>query len=480
MIQDVVVALGGSFGREAAPREIAAMWGGVLSDGLCCSEEERSLLVACGTGAGLAAVYSVPISGALYTIEHVLKWQCSAKNVFAAVVTSCIATYISSPVVENKALYDMPVYSYAWPSSKMILWAVIIGPPVGIAANLFRRFVNWVSQFRPRHRFAIEFDKIRENQKILIQGRWAQVTEKRAAQVVVVFIKEQKAQSFNKDKWRKAKPEGRRDWSILIVMPSVFIALAIASFKLPSLLGNGRALAMLALEHQKSFGLFSTLLFLKVVFTVGSIGAGAAGGTLTPSVAIGATLGVLAGNYFRLQFPDWAPAEDLDAPMSVISAASFLSVAMMSPWTGLWLLVEFSGQGVAKNDLFDACRGDIDGLIRSKLAIGMLVPMILSVFSGNIAVKMVRKLYECIVPEPSPSKCKPKIPNTSRYDLDLRSSKRSFSYTELDGYVSPRRVTPQSAMTQTRSLPCFVQDKESPLRIFAEDLLLDIEKLPLR
>jgi len=39
--QDIVVALGGSFGREAAPREIAAMWGGWVGDAFRVSPEQR-------------------------------------------------------------------------------------------------------------------------------------------------------------------------------------------------------------------------------------------------------------------------------------------------------------------------------------------------------------------------------------------------------------------------------------------------------
>lgn len=48
--------------------------------------------MACGAGAGLAAVYSVPISGALYTIEHVLSWDISPAAVLPAIATSVIAT----------------------------------------------------------------------------------------------------------------------------------------------------------------------------------------------------------------------------------------------------------------------------------------------------------------------------------------------------------------------------------------------------
>ncbi|CAJ1374016.1 unnamed protein product, partial [Effrenium voratum] len=41
MVQDIVVALGGSFGREAAPREIAAMWGGAVGDVFRVSSQQR-------------------------------------------------------------------------------------------------------------------------------------------------------------------------------------------------------------------------------------------------------------------------------------------------------------------------------------------------------------------------------------------------------------------------------------------------------
>ena len=49
--QDIVVALGGSFGREAAPQEIAAMWGGWVGDAFRVSPEQRKARLAHGAGA---------------------------------------------------------------------------------------------------------------------------------------------------------------------------------------------------------------------------------------------------------------------------------------------------------------------------------------------------------------------------------------------------------------------------------------------
>lgn len=430
MIQDIVVALGGSFGREAAPREIAAMWGGSLSDLLGCDAQDRRLLVACGTGAGLAAVYSVPISGTLYTLEHVLEWELSAKNVIAAMVTSVIATYVASVEVEAKALYEMPKYSYDWPSPKMILWSALIGPLAGLAAMVFRRLIKFVEKFKPNSRFSVDFEDVKLDQKVCISDRWGKVVARPESPewVVDILFDEDARESFNLAAYTEAKPVGERDWRILAAMPTVFLALGMVACKMPTVLGNGRALAQVAIARARSTYFFTIVLIMKVFLTAASIGTGAAGGTLTPSVAIGATFGAILGEEFQYYFPNLAP--DLDAPMSVISAASFLSVAMMSPFTGLFLLLEFSGQGVDKRHLRAALIGDFSGVIKSKLAIGMLVPMVLAVAGGTLAVHGAGKMWDRIRPAPPPPRpiAPPRTHRAKSSDLDLQEQDDEFEH----------------------------------------------------
>ncbi len=54
-------ALGSPLGREVAPREIGSLFAGWLSYRAGLSVEETRIMVACGAGAGLAAVYNVPL-----------------------------------------------------------------------------------------------------------------------------------------------------------------------------------------------------------------------------------------------------------------------------------------------------------------------------------------------------------------------------------------------------------------------------------
>ena len=64
VISEVVIGMGASIGREAAPKLLGGASGSVLAGWGGLSAQQRRLLVACGGGAGLAAVYNVPLAGA--------------------------------------------------------------------------------------------------------------------------------------------------------------------------------------------------------------------------------------------------------------------------------------------------------------------------------------------------------------------------------------------------------------------------------
>ncbi len=68
----VIVALGASLGREAAPQQAGAAIASTLGDRAGLPEWQRRLLVACGAGAGMAAVYNIPFGGSLFALEVLL------------------------------------------------------------------------------------------------------------------------------------------------------------------------------------------------------------------------------------------------------------------------------------------------------------------------------------------------------------------------------------------------------------------------
>ena len=277
-LQIVIVGLGASIGREMAPRELGALCAGWLSERAGVSARERRILVACGAGAGLAAVYNVPLGGAVFTLEILLA-ELSFATVLPALASSAIATLVARVVVPTTPLYTVPHFTQ---TPSLLVWSVVAGPVIGVAAIGFVRL--------------------------------AKAAEKR-------------------------RPTG---WRILIVMPLVFAAVGLASLALPAILGNGRSLGQIALDAALPIGFIAILLVGKVVATIATIGSGAAGGTLTPSFAIGAGLGAVSGELWAALWPGAPPAA-----FALIGAAAFLAASMRAPLTALVLVLELTNQGPA-------------------------------------------------------------------------------------------------------------------------------------
>ena len=68
----VSVGMGASLGREAAPKQMGTAAGALFANWANLSNVERRLVAACGAGAGIAAVYNVPLGGALFALKVLL------------------------------------------------------------------------------------------------------------------------------------------------------------------------------------------------------------------------------------------------------------------------------------------------------------------------------------------------------------------------------------------------------------------------
>ncbi|WP_075892251.1 chloride channel protein [Actinomyces provencensis] len=182
--QVVIVGLGASIGREVAPREMSAAWAGLISDRLGLSREDRRTIVACGAGAGLASVYSIPLSGAVFALE-VLLVRLGPRTVWPALAVSGIAVLVADGWQRPEPFYTVPELH---PTASLLVWAVIAGPLLGVLGHLFHRLV---------HRFEI------------------------------------------------ARPTGV---GLLVTMPLAFTAVGLVSVWVPSVLGNGQSTAQTAFD----------------------------------------------------------------------------------------------------------------------------------------------------------------------------------------------------------------------------------------
>ena len=67
--QIIAVGAGAPVGKEGAPREIGALLATPLGRVLDLSFQDRMFLIACGAGAGLAAVYQVPLTSVFLSLK---------------------------------------------------------------------------------------------------------------------------------------------------------------------------------------------------------------------------------------------------------------------------------------------------------------------------------------------------------------------------------------------------------------------------
>jgi chloride channel protein, CIC family len=227
----VIVGMGAPLGREGAPKQFGAVFGNLASDLQRLPDEQRRLMVAIGAGAGMAAVYSVPLGGALFALE-VLRGALALRLVLPALAASVVAVKTASIVIPNAPLYTIPVYAI---SSDVYLWAIIASPFVGLWSVAFVRAIAWADRVRPS------------------------------------------------------------GWQRLVAPPGVFVVVGLLSIIFPELLGNGQDLAQLLFLHPLAPFALWALLLLRPAATVASAAGGAPGGLFTPSLAAGALTGSALG-----------------------------------------------------------------------------------------------------------------------------------------------------------------------------------------
>ena len=235
----VIVGMGTALGREGAPKQAGAVMANFFSDKACLSDEQRRLLVACGSGAGMAAAYGVPLGGALFALE-VVRGVLALRYVLPALFASVVATAVSWLVLPDAPTYLIPAYSS---STSTVIWALLAGPIAGVVSVFYVRAITWAD---------------------------------------------------------RNKPEG---WRRLAAPVLVLGLLGAASVPFPQLLGNGKDISQLAFTSQVAPSLLLILLALRPLATVLCVRSGAPGGLFTPSLTVGALLGAVLGHAWSWFWP---------------------------------------------------------------------------------------------------------------------------------------------------------------------------------
>jgi H+/Cl- antiporter ClcA len=240
VISEIVIGMGASIGREAAPKLMGGVSGSVLAGWGRLSPAQRRLLVACGGGAGLAAVYNVPLGGALFTAE-ILMGSLSLPTILPALACSWTATATAWLYLPDHATYvDVPAFGF---TASLLVWALLVGPVIGVVASGYVRLIGWVSHHRA---------------------------------------------------------SGRR---LLIAFPIALCTLGLIGTEYPELFGNGKDMAHSVFLGEGGLALLAALFVLKPLVTALCLAGGGSGGVFTPTLSTGAVLGGFLGGAWSLLWP---------------------------------------------------------------------------------------------------------------------------------------------------------------------------------
>jgi H+/Cl- antiporter ClcA len=230
-LQVLLVGSGASLGREGAPRQFAAALGDFGIAWLKrLSSRDREILLACAAGAGLGAVYAVPLAGALFSVRIMLNtWH--PRAVGAAFLTSSLAVAVGSAVTHNQPILDWPTGR----SSYLLTVHALVLVPLTLAVGL--AFNRLMAAARP------------------------------------------------------ASP--MRTWVLVPALAAAGLVMGLCSHWWPELPGNGRSILTVSLASSMTLSAAAAILVLKPLLTALFLRAGGAGGMLTPSLATGAAAGSL-------------------------------------------------------------------------------------------------------------------------------------------------------------------------------------------
>jgi len=271
------VASGGSIGREGSMVHLAAMCASLTGRIAKFGPARLRLLVACGAAAGITSAYSAPIAGALFVSEIVLG-SIAMESFGPLVVASVVANITMRELTGYAPPYQMPAFPAIFGTE--VLAFVALGLLAGAAAPQFMR---------------------------VLDGTKA---------------------AF-----------GRLDWPLPARLGLGGLIVGLISARVPEVWGNGYSVVNSLLHHDWLWATVLLVLVSKIVTTAATTGSGAIGGVFTPTLFVGASLGLLFGQGVHAL---WPHATSVPFAYAIVGMGAFLAGATHAPLMAILMIFEMT------------------------------------------------------------------------------------------------------------------------------------------
>ena len=276
----LTIGTGGSAGVEGPIAQVGGALGSTVGQFFRVSGARMKIYIAAGCAGGVAAMFNAPIAGVFFAAEIVLLGTYEVGSFAALVISSAMATVISRAYYGAAPAFPLPPYQLVSPLAEIPLYS-LLGVVMGGLAVLYIRVFYTI-----RDRFAL----------------------------------------FT------LHPQLKPILGALVV--------GIIAISFPQVMGNGYDYLAEVLDGRGVLFTMFLLVFLKMVATAVTLGAGGAGGVFAPSLFIGGMIGGTFGDLAHRLLPGQTATPGAYAAVGI---GAFLAAATHAPLTAIFLLFEMTG-----------------------------------------------------------------------------------------------------------------------------------------
>jgi len=276
------IGTGGSAGPEGPIIQIGASVGSTFGQWFNLPSHYMKTLVAAGAAGGFSAVFNAPIAAVIFSME-ILLGDFSSQAFSMVVISSVIASVTSHVLLGDEIFLPTPSFGIEHQGELGLYFLLGI-----LSVPLARLFIK--TQFFSEELFK-RFKKVPKPLRPMIGG-------------------------------------------LLVGIFGLFVPMILGS-------GHHEIMSVVSTGDDSTRWTFTFLLILglgKMVSTSVTLGSGGSGGTLTPCLFIGATMGTLFANAARLVFPNIAPS----GAYALVGMGTFFAAVVHAPFTAIIMMFEIT------------------------------------------------------------------------------------------------------------------------------------------
>ncbi len=148
----LTIGSGGSAGREGPTAQISAGFGSLLTRWLNLSDEDGRVAVSLGIGAGIGAIFSAPLGGAVLAASIIYREDFDYRSLIPGFITSGTAFAVSGSVLGFDPLFGRMVPDYTL-NPAQLPWFLLIGVVSAGVGYLYARLFYGTVHLTDRLKF---------------------------------------------------------------------------------------------------------------------------------------------------------------------------------------------------------------------------------------------------------------------------------------------------------------------------------------